>query len=90
MKEISSDKNKTKIIYSVNLNSYDKGYKPYYPSMDPKTEGGELKMLSRKRNIPGERKEITEEEEKPKQDNYYKNSLSRLLEAYQDVNESVK
>jgi hypothetical protein len=74
----------------VNLNSYDKGYKPYYSSMDPYSEGGQLKMLSKKRQKFGEKNEITDEKEKEKQANTYKSSLNRLLEAYQDVNESVK
>ncbi len=39
---------KTKVIYSLNWNTYDKGYKPYYPSMDPNALGGELKFKSKK------------------------------------------
>jgi hypothetical protein len=65
--------NKTKIIYSVNLNTYDKGYKPYYPSMDANAMGGELKINSKKKM----------KIENRGRDN---NSLNKLIQAYQDDN----
>ena len=69
----------------MNLNTYDKGYKPYYPSMDPSTEGGELKKSKKKQKVE-ERKGITDNIEKPQRDTRNKNSLSRLMDAYEDDN----
>lgn len=48
-----------KVIYNLDLNSYDKGYKPYYPSMDPKFMGGEI--TKSKKKIKTEDKKIDSE-----------------------------
>ncbi len=63
-----------KYLYSLNLNNYDKGVKPYYPSMDPNAMGGELQYKSKKKM-----KAITKEKEKNN------NNLSKLLQVYEDV-----
>jgi hypothetical protein len=82
---------KTKVIYSLNLNTYDKGYKPYYPSMDPNSQGGELKFKSKKK-IKGDERGINSSANnisnkfnsinKPGQ-----NNLARLMQAYGDEEE---
>ena len=35
--------NNNNSLYNVNLNNFEKGKKPYYPSMDPNLMGGEIK-----------------------------------------------
>lgn len=68
--------NKNKIIYSVSLNSYDKGLKPYYPSMDPNAMGGELKIYSKKK-IKSEARANAESESN--------NIINKLMQAYKDI-----
>lgn len=53
--------------------------------MDPSTEGGELKKSKKKQKVE-ERKGITDNIEKPQRDTRNKNSLSRLMDAYEDDN----
>ncbi len=69
--------NKPKTIYSLNLNNYDRGAKPYYPSMDPNAMGGELKYKSKKKikAIINKEKEIVKES----------NNLGKLLKVYDDL-----
>lgn len=68
---------KPKIIYSLNLNNYERGAKPYYPSMDPNAMGGELKYKSKKKikAITNNEKEIVKET----------NNLGKLLKVYDDL-----
>lgn len=68
------------MIYSLNINTYDKGYKPYYPSMDPNAMGGELK--SKKKQKTERRNNDLGIEPKDKSKN---NSLLKLSEAYNDT-----
>lgn len=65
---------KPKLIYSLNLNTYDAGVKQYYPSMDPNSMGGELKYKAKKKI-----KAIAKEQEKKA------NNLGTLLQAYDDI-----
>ena len=78
---------KTKVIYSLNLNNYDKGHKPYYPSMDPNAMGGELKIKSKRQIKSEDRNRINSLEpgkEKDYGNNKKQNSLAQLISAYQE------
>lgn len=42
-RNFSNQGKNTENIYNINLNNFEKGKKPYYPSMDPNLMGGEIK-----------------------------------------------
>merc|ERR1712032_683441 len=42
---------KNKSLYNINLNNFEKGKKPYYPSMDPNLMGGEIKSRKNMKKI---------------------------------------
>ncbi len=71
---VNSSSNQQKYIYTLNLNNYDKGRKPYYPSMDPNAMGGELKYKSKKKI-----KAIEKEKKKET------NNFGKLLQIYEDL-----
>lgn len=88
---VPSNTGKTKVIYSLNLNTYDQGYKPYYPSMDPKSQGGEIKCKSKKK-LKEEERSINNSSNnlsyKSKRINYTgQNNLAKLMQAYGDDEE---
>lgn len=69
---------KKSYTYNMNLNNYEEGYKPYYPSMDPKAMGGELKNKPKKK-LKSEYRKIELE-----QDTSNTNSLLKLMNTYGD------
>jgi hypothetical protein len=77
---VLTNDNKIKRIYSLNLNTYDKGVKPYYPSMDPNALGGELKNKSKK-NV----KAIEREKEKNSNSN---NILEKFRQEYNYIEDA--
>ncbi len=88
---------KTKVTYSLDLNTYDKGYKPYYPSMDTNAMGGVVKsnksgnsynapgnIYSKKRIKGNERDRSTYSASNTSNNTLKNNSLSFLKQAYGD------
>jgi hypothetical protein len=64
-------------FYNVNLFNFEKGKKPYYPSMDPNLMGGEIKS----------RKNLKKDFNENKKGNESQKNFEKIMQLYNDADE---